>query len=696
MYDIEKLVYKRDGLSIRIGNHTGSNDEFYKKYTRDLLTLDCSMFIMVNEEFFDFVYETRKNLGFLNKTVLFSIDIEDSPYYSYKALVNKCFDSQRLKTNYSNRALYPVWWTKFKVIEKAIDENPFMSDNFVWVDFGLFKQNKYSTHELFFEALKNNPTDKIRLLIFDEYTRDIFNDRETFYANAVCTYCAGYMAFPKSCYSEFLSYWHFELQKSLELGIPTSEENILALVYWHNPDLISPRLGDYPNLLYSNSYCCDIIHNIYRYLRNNRDRKNWKWSIEFEKEFMRDRNNGKLQYDIFSLLHIYDEFLIANWYYDNHDKAKEWGTIIINNIFTSNADLIAYERLINNAKSIGIEDNVTAIFINDGCQKVKLPIDNPISKTYIGRIHKESLLRQVHTYLINNGIIDTSKNIIDLGAWIGDNVIPWSKMITGTVYAIDPSSVNCEYIKRLASINNCGNVQIIQSAISDVEKILYTTDTPEHCRFTDENINSRFSATATSLDILKSKNVITNIGFMHLDVEDMEYEVLCGSRKLIEEYRPIITYEVHIRRCTIFPKIRCMLNEYSYSQYIINEINYQCDNDCTNVLAIPNEKLPSNFLHIYNRNLNILPDVCYCCITYLNDGGFLYFPQIALTLDLAEQYYKESLNYTYAKILVELRKTDKYTEVKILQQSGHPDHIVGCFDFITKRYSVNNKNLIPV
>ena len=46
----------------------------------------------------------------------------------------------------------------------------------------------------------------------------------------------------------------------------------------------------------------------------------------------------------------------------------------------------------------------------------------------------------------NNNVIDKNKNIIDLGAWIGDNSIPWAKNIDGIVYAIDPSKENCKYI----------------------------------------------------------------------------------------------------------------------------------------------------------------------------------------------------------------------------------------------------------
>jgi hypothetical protein len=50
------------------------------------------------------------------------------------------------------------------------------------------------------------------------------------------------------------------------------------------------------------------------------------------------------------------------------------------------------------------------------------------------RDNHEVMFRRINTYLIKNKII--KNNIIDLGAWIGDNSIPWAKNIDGTVYAI--------------------------------------------------------------------------------------------------------------------------------------------------------------------------------------------------------------------------------------------------------------------
>jgi len=87
----------------------------------------------------------------------------------------------------------------------------------------------------------------------------------------------------------------------------------------------------------------------------------------------------------------------------------------------------------------------SCIFTNDNNVEILLP-DHIFSDIFPKRDYSEVYFRRIHTYMINNNIIDTTKNIIDLGAYIGDNTVPWAKNIKGIVYAIDPSSINCSFI----------------------------------------------------------------------------------------------------------------------------------------------------------------------------------------------------------------------------------------------------------
>ena len=62
----------------------------------------------------------------------------------------------------------------------------------------------------------------------------------------------------------------------------------------------------------------------------------------------------------------------------------------------------------------------------------------------------------------------------------------------------------------------------------------------------DPGLNGQNKINAVSLDYLYQTKIIENIGYIHLDVEGMEYKIIEGSSKLINEYRPLISFEQHL------------------------------------------------------------------------------------------------------------------------------------------------------
>jgi FkbM family methyltransferase len=240
----------------------------------------------------------------------------------------------------------------------------------------------------------------------------------------------------------------------------------------------------------------------------------------------------------------------------------------------------------------------TCKFTNDNNVTIKL-IDHEFSSWLIERDKKEVLFRRINTFLINNNII--KNNIIDLGAWIGDNTIPWAKNIKGIVYSIDPSSDNCNFITKMSELNKLTNIKVIQKAISDKNEILNTNDDINHCSFvyrpTDNGINK---VNAVSLDYLYDKKEIKNIGYIHLDVEGMEYKVLVGATNIIDKDRPIITFEQHLE-IDDYSLILNFLNKKKYTVFLIDEILPGCRPDCRNSIAFPNEIYSENLINNINH-----------------------------------------------------------------------------------------------
>jgi FkbM family methyltransferase len=255
---------------------------------------------------------------------------------------------------------------------------------------------------------------------------------------------------------------------------------------------------------------------------------------------------------------------------------------------------------------------MSCVFTNDGGITVSL-IEHPFSQTFASRNNHEVLFRRMHTYLMDTGII--KNNIIDLGAWIGDNTIPWSKRSVvslsdtkrsvvslsdtkrsvvslsdtekSVVYAIDPSRENCDFIQKMCDNNQIDNVKIFQTAVSDKMETLSTNDDMYHCTFASDD-QGRNKVNAITLDHLFNIGEIENIGYIHLDVEGMEYKVILGSEKIIDTYKPIITFEQHLETDN-YNLILDYLTNKNYVVFLIDEVLPGCRPDCRNSIAFPKD-----------------------------------------------------------------------------------------------------------
>jgi FkbM family methyltransferase len=215
---------------------------------------------------------------------------------------------------------------------------------------------------------------------------------------------------------------------------------------------------------------------------------------------------------------------------------------------------------------------------------VSLP-DHALTAEYMTRVYHEALFRRIHAHIGGFFV----GNWIDLGAWIGDNSIPWAKQkAERVVYAIDPSPHNCEYIRLVAHINGLSNVEVLQLAITDQPKLVSTDDDLSHCTL-KAGVAGKQTLQAQSLDALWRAGTIANLGYIHLDVEGMEWDVIRGAEEIVRTYRPIFSIEQHLdtddyRGLAHYLRLR------GYRVFMIHEVPPDNRPDCRNFFAFPTER----------------------------------------------------------------------------------------------------------
>jgi len=119
----------------------GRTIDEYKEWIKKTLQLNCNLYIVTESKFYDFFMENRPKKY---DTVIKLLKISDLHYYKYYDQMKSILESEYYKSNiaYPNRVecVLPeyniIQYSKFHCLELAIEENPFQSESFFWMDVG--------------------------------------------------------------------------------------------------------------------------------------------------------------------------------------------------------------------------------------------------------------------------------------------------------------------------------------------------------------------------------------------------------------------------------------------------------------------------------------------------------------------------------------------------------------------------------
>jgi hypothetical protein len=119
----------------------GRTIDEYKSWIKRTLQLNCNLFIVTEEKFKDFFIENR-NPNY--STHIKVIDFKDLYFYKYYDQMKEIIGSDE----YKQKIAYPtrvecvlpeyniIQYSKFHCLQMAIEENPFQSEFFLWMDAG--------------------------------------------------------------------------------------------------------------------------------------------------------------------------------------------------------------------------------------------------------------------------------------------------------------------------------------------------------------------------------------------------------------------------------------------------------------------------------------------------------------------------------------------------------------------------------
>ena len=260
----KKLTFIKENLTFAKENLTVVNDNL--TFVKENLTLVTALYKIKSKRSFYFYQQWINNFLKINKPVIFFIDpkisetikskrsskfknktkwieLEMKEFYTYKKYL-KYFKETNLidKERYHTVELYLVWAEKIVFLKKAIEDNPFNSTCFYWIDAGYFRERSYKQNfldnwpstkrciedpRITFISMRQLGSDVIKTFQYLNMTHSFFN-----VTNVGGNFFGGTSLYILEFYKKYfeaLEVWH---NNSFFIG---KDQNIFAYVIYLNP-----------------------------------------------------------------------------------------------------------------------------------------------------------------------------------------------------------------------------------------------------------------------------------------------------------------------------------------------------------------------------------------------------------------------------------------------------------------------------
>lgn len=235
-FDINR-EHKGDGRSITE----------YLEWIKKTLQLNANLFIVTEKKFEDFFNQHRNH----DKTFLKFIDFTNLHYYKYIEKMNEIISME----DYKKRIRHPdrvecklseysiIQYSKFHILDMAINENPFNSEYFFWIDAGVSRFfldvdiTKPYPGSNFMQILNNGRTFKNKFFIQSRPDLEYYPIDDNFIWDSSNLLSGGMFGGSKESIDNVSKILEEQFQFMLNNNCVNNEQLALAMVWKKYPDL---------------------------------------------------------------------------------------------------------------------------------------------------------------------------------------------------------------------------------------------------------------------------------------------------------------------------------------------------------------------------------------------------------------------------------------------------------------------------
>jgi FkbM family methyltransferase len=152
---------------------------------------------------------------------------------------------------------------------------------------------------------------------------------------------------------------------------------------------------------------------------------------------------------------------------------------------------------------------------------------------------------------------------------------------SGKIFAFEPRPMNAGFFRKHMKINDFKNVTLIEAAVGESDKDVHF-DTGHGSATGHVSSDGDLSVKQVSIDRMVEDGSLPVPGFIKIDVEGGEIEVLKGSKKVISKYKPKMIIATHNPEC--YQYVIDFLNRNMYRFDVLNPDPVKGD---TEIVALP-------------------------------------------------------------------------------------------------------------
>lgn len=181
---------------------------------------------------------------------------------------------------------------------------------------------------------------------------------------------------------------------------------------------------------------------------------------------------------------------------------------------------------------------------------------------YLGRYNVHAFMDT--TFTDEDKEFIKNKDIIDAGAFTGDTSIPIAKFTNKNIYAFEPFVESFEILKKNINLNDIKNIVPVNKSLGNIdgERTLYLSG--DNVQGITSNANARkydteLKVEEVTIDTFVKENNL-NVGYITVDVEGAEKDLLEGGIETIKSQKPILSISIYHKVTDFFEIIPWIAN----------------------------------------------------------------------------------------------------------------------------------------